>query len=73
MSIFHGKVPVDANGLVNYVDVMTYLLKIPPSQRNHYMVNSLVPYAKTLPFFKNREFNESEVADLLCSMTLKEV
>lgn len=37
------------------------------------MINSLVPYCKTLPFFKNRDLSETAIAEVLALMTLREV
>lgn len=74
MHIFEDRVPVDPkNGCFRFVDVLTYVLKLPPLARSSVIIASLVPYCKTLPFFKSRDLNAKAVAELLNSMTYKEV
>ena len=47
--------------------------KLPPKSRSTAKVRDLVPHAKKLEFFKERELNDHSIADILNLMILKDM
>jgi len=73
LNIFKDKVKADENGNLPYSGVMSHVLSLPSHQRSQFVVNSLIPFCKTQPFFKDRGLNDAAIAEVLSLMSYKEV
>lgn len=54
LTMIRSQVTADESGRLPYVSVMAHLFKQEKEQRSPFLINSLVPFCMTQPFFKDR-------------------
>ena len=72
LNMLRSQVQVDENGRLPYISVMQFLFKQEKEQRSPFVINSLVPFCMTQPFFKDRGIKDQALGDLLNLMTFQE-